>query len=183
MKSPSNLLFSLRVPAQADRLRLIRASTRDALSALGCSPNWTRDMLIAIDEACQNVVRHAYGDKFTGDMVVEARIMGKNLEILLRDFAPCVDPATVKPRDLNDIRPGGLGTHFIREVTDLCGFLDPPVGGGNLFRMVKSLECLPGDGPDKTDTDERKAAHEPECEGSKDGASGRMGTSSKDAME
>jgi hypothetical protein len=117
-------------------------------------------MLIAIDEACQNVVRHAYGENLAGDMVVEARIMGKNLEILLRDFAPCIDPAKVKPRDLDDIRPGGLGTHFIQEVTDLCGFLEPPVGGGNLFRMVKSLECPPGDGADKTGTDEQDSTHE-----------------------
>jgi anti-sigma regulatory factor (Ser/Thr protein kinase) len=151
MEAKVDLLFSLRVPARAERLRVIRATARDALAALGCSPEWTRDMLIAIDEACQNVVRHAYGTTTPGDMVVDARVSGKDLEVLLRDFAPRIDPAKVKPRDLDDVRPGGLGTHFIREVTDHCGFLEPPEGGGNLFRMVKALEHPPG-----TDRDQGK---------------------------
>ena len=47
--------------------------------------------------------------------------------------------AKVKPRDLNDIRPGGLGTHFMRETMDEVEFLISPDGGGNLLRMTKQI--------------------------------------------
>ena len=58
----------------------------------------------------------------------------------LLDFAPRVDPAKVKPRDLDDIRPGGLGTHLIQEVMDSAEFVEPPPGCGNLLRMVKRID-------------------------------------------
>ncbi len=134
------LLFVLRVPARADRLQLVRAAVRAGLAPLGCSAAWLRDLVIAIDEACQNVVRHAYTPDAPGDMEVGLWLEGGRVVARLRDFAPPVDPARVCPRDLADVRPGGLGTHFIRAVTDRCGFLDPPDDGGNLFEMIKALE-------------------------------------------
>jgi len=61
------------------------------------------------------------------------------LVFLLRDFAESIDVSSVKPRDLDDIKPGGLGTHFMREVMDEVQFMPPPADGGNLLRMVKKL--------------------------------------------
>ncbi|MGA8259306.1 MAG: ATP-binding protein, partial [Arenicellales bacterium] len=60
--------------------------------------------------------------------------------LLLRDFAEPIDTSQVKPRPLDTIRPGGLGTHFMREVMDEVEFLPPPFGGGNLLRMVKRID-------------------------------------------
>ncbi len=51
-----------------------------------------------------------------------------------------IDPKTVRPRDLDDVRPGGLGTHFIAEVMDDAKFERPPSGNGNLLIMVKRIE-------------------------------------------
>jgi sigma-B regulation protein RsbU (phosphoserine phosphatase) len=57
----------------------------------------------------------------------------------LRDFAPSVEVEKIKPRDIDDIRPGGLGTHFIGEVMDETAFMSPRDGGGNILRMVKKI--------------------------------------------
>ena len=57
----------------------------------------------------------------------------------LRDYAKPTNADAVEPRDLDDIRPGGLGVHFIRSLMDECGFLDTPEGGGNLFEMKKLI--------------------------------------------
>jgi sigma-B regulation protein RsbU (phosphoserine phosphatase) len=51
-----------------------------------------------------------------------------------------VDPAQVRPRDLDDLRPGGLGTHLMREAMDECEFVEPPPGCSNLLRMVKRIQ-------------------------------------------
>lgn len=137
-------LFKLRVPAMASRLKLVRATVTEAAALCGCSPECVSDLVLAVDEACQNIIRHAYGDTppgdMPGDMVVELVRDGDRLEVRLTDFAPTVDPAFIKPRDLGDLRPGGLGTHFIRELTEEAAFVPPPAGAGNLLRMRKRIE-------------------------------------------
>ncbi|MBF0093462.1 MAG: ATP-binding protein [Alphaproteobacteria bacterium] len=134
------LLFLLRIPARANRLKLIRAAVTEAASLCGCGPECVSELVLAVDEACQNVVRHAYKNGASGDVVVELFRVGNHLEVRLTDFAPTVDPASIKPRDLKDLRPGGLGIHFIRELTEHAGFVAPPAGAGNQFLMRKRIE-------------------------------------------
>ena len=85
------------------------------------------------------MIRHAYGNTGVGEVVLEIRREGEDVVFLLRDFAAPVDVERIKPRDLDDLRPGGLGTHFIREVMDDVTFLPPPEDGGNLLRMKKKI--------------------------------------------
>ena len=59
------------------------------------------------------------------------------LVILLRDFADPVDAAEIEPRDLDDVRPGGLGVHFMREIMDEISYLPREGDYGNILRMVK----------------------------------------------
>ena len=98
-------------------------------------------MVLAVDEACQNVVRHAYGNKGDGDMVIDLRREQGEFQVLIRDFAAPVDVARIKPRELDDVRPGGLGVHFIREVMDRMDYLPPPDGQGNLLRLGKTIRA------------------------------------------
>ncbi len=132
-------LVELTVPARADRLRLIRHVISLTAAQCGCGEAAAGDLMLAVDEACQNVIRHAYHGDPNGVIVVRVYREGRKLVVLLRDFAEPVDVARIKPRDLADIRPGGLGTHFIRECLDEAVFLPPPPDGGNLMKMVKKI--------------------------------------------
>lgn len=134
------LVMNLRVPAVADRLKLIRHSIEEAMRLVGASEEEACDVVLAVDEACQNIVRHAYGGRGDGDIAIELRRLPGRVVLLLRDFAEPIDTSQVKPRPLDEIRPGGLGTHFMREVMDEVEFLPPPFGGGNLLRMVKRID-------------------------------------------
>ncbi|HEX9701467.1 MAG TPA: SpoIIE family protein phosphatase [Rhodospirillales bacterium] len=134
------ILLTLNVPAHADRLKLVRNAVAEAARFCGCADDVARDIVIAVDEACQNIIRHAYGGLPGGEIALEIRRRGDEMIFLLRDFAETIDTASVKPRDLNDVRPGGLGTHFMREVMDDVTFLPPPSDGGNLLRMIKRLQ-------------------------------------------
>lgn len=132
-------LLRLRFPAQPDRLKDVRAAVRSAVTRGGCTPSCARDIVLAVDEACQNVIRHAYGGDAEGEIELEIERQDDRLVFWLRDFAPRVDAGRIKPRDLDDVRPGGLGTHFIRQVMDECGFVTLPSSKGNLFRMCKRI--------------------------------------------
>ena len=136
----SGQILRIRVPARPDRLKMIRLGTEQAAAYCGKGDAWTQDLVMAVDEACQNVVRHAYeGWDEPGDIVADFIREDQNFVVHLMDFAEPVDQGKIKSRDLNDVRPGGLGVHLIKSVTDQAVFVEPPPGVGNLFKLTKRL--------------------------------------------
>jgi sigma-B regulation protein RsbU (phosphoserine phosphatase) len=133
-------LLKMQFPGKADRLKLVRGTVAETAKLCGCTPDDIQSIVIAVDEACQNIIRHAYGKTREGDIILEIRRRGDDIMIFLRDFADPVDVSKIKPRELDDIRPGGLGTHFIRELMDEVEFLSPPPDGGNILRMIKKIK-------------------------------------------
>ncbi|MBV23725.1 MAG: serine/threonine protein phosphatase [Rhodospirillaceae bacterium] len=133
------LLFQLRFSSSPDRLKMVRALVGEAGRICGLSEADANDLVIAVNEACQNVICHAYGGDPREVIVLEFLRCGDSVVMKLRDFAPSVEVEKIKPRDIDDIRPGGLGTHFIGEVMDETAFMSPRDGGGNILRMVKKI--------------------------------------------
>jgi anti-sigma regulatory factor (Ser/Thr protein kinase) len=129
--------LELRFPARPDELRGMRDALRERLRAWQLDEECASDVVMAVDEACQNVIRHAYRGAPDGFIELEVRCAGDELRIALRDYAPTVDPSRIRPRSLDELRPGGLGTHLIRSTMDHTEFGTPPSGPGNLLRMVK----------------------------------------------
>ena len=136
----SKQLLQLRFPARAAELKKVRDAVRESLEGCGCSAKSTADIVLATDEACQNIIRHAYRGESDNVIELEVEHRGDKLVFSLADQAPAIDPNLVKPRDLDDIRPGGLGTHFISRVMDEVEFLRPASGRGNLLRMVRRID-------------------------------------------
>jgi sigma-B regulation protein RsbU (phosphoserine phosphatase) len=140
-------LFTYRFAARADLLQGARNAVREYLTGKGLSTAITNDVVLVVDEACQNVIRHAYHGQEIGDIVLYMTLAGiddapltpRHLVIHVRDFAAEIDGITVAPRKLDDIRPGGLGTHFMREIMDEVAYLRPREGTGNLLRMTKEI--------------------------------------------
>jgi len=139
-ESDPKALLQLCFPARASQLKGTRDAVRAAMESCGCSSKSTADIVLAIDEACQNIIRHAYHGDSDDIIELEVEHRGDELVISLADQAPTIDPSLVKPRDLDDVRPGGLGTHFIRRVMDDVEFLRPASGRGNLLRMVRRID-------------------------------------------
>ncbi|MBF0248978.1 MAG: SpoIIE family protein phosphatase [Alphaproteobacteria bacterium] len=133
------VLCVLEVPARPESLILVRRAVEQTAVSCGFSKEQSQDMVLAVDEACQNVVRHAYGGRGDGDMTIDIRRENGDYIILIRDYAAPVDVSKIKPRDLDDVRPGGLGVHFIREVMDAMDHVPPPDGQGNLLRLKKAI--------------------------------------------
>lgn len=135
-------LLEFTIRARSEELCRMRDAVRGCVEASGCSETPVADIVLVIDEACQNIIRHAYQGAPDPDSEIELRIdrEGENLVFSLLDRAPRVEPEQVKGRELDDVRPGGLGTHFIRELMDQAEFLPRPGGTGNLLRMVKRIE-------------------------------------------
>ena len=86
-----------------------------------------------------NIMQHAYKGDCSGEIVLEILNNDDELEFHLKDFAAPVDPASIKPRDLDELRPGGLGTYFIQEIMDDCTYGHLEEKEGNFLSMKKKI--------------------------------------------
>ena len=135
-------LASLNYPADPACLKDMRHRVRQLVTDAGGSESITEAIVVALNEACMNVIQHGY----QGDAEQEYELQvayNKNRNVMvfeLLDHAPRVDPARIKSRSLDDVRPGGLGVHFIGELMDEMAFCEPPPGYGNLLHMSVRLD-------------------------------------------
>jgi sigma-B regulation protein RsbU (phosphoserine phosphatase) len=134
------LLTRLRFKADAEQLHRVRSAVQDTCRESGCTPELTQDLVIAIGEASQNVVRHAYRNIDNGEATLEILHGNGILEFRLQDSAPPVDQEKVKPVWPEKLHPGGLGVCLIHDIMDQVEYLPAPDGKGNLLRMVKFLK-------------------------------------------
>ncbi len=130
-------LLEHRFRARAKELCTTRNVVRACLEQSGCCSETVEDLVLAIDEACQNIIRHAYCGETDEEIVLEIGCEGDELVVSLLDYAPEVSPDCLKSRDLDDMRPGGLGCYFIRQVMDDVSLSRLASGHGNVLRMVK----------------------------------------------
>ena len=128
----------LDVPADPAAMFMVRALVGKISERIGFEALESDRLILATDEACTNVIRHAYDNSGDGRIVITFTLNPDYLEIMIRDFGKCADPATFKGRDLDQIRPGGLGLHFIKSAVDRVEY-DTPPGGGMLLKMVKLM--------------------------------------------
>ena len=133
-------VVQITVASRPDKLRLVRSVVTEAAVACGCGETCIHEIVIAVDEACQNVIRHAYGGDPDKEILIDVRREGDRIAFNIIDYAAPVDVSKVKPRSLDELRPGGLGTHFIAECMDDARFRSPPKGAGNRLWMIKKIK-------------------------------------------
>ncbi len=136
---PGKMILELRVFARPDQLKQIRKAVREAAIAAGCSENCAGEVVIALNEACMNVMEHGYELDPNGELTVQLSIDNGILVAWLGDQCAPIDQSDLKSRPLEDLRPGGLGVHFMRECMDEVTFLTPPAGLSNLLQMTKTI--------------------------------------------
>lgn len=151
----AEFLFGLTFPAEASRLKLMRGAIRAAARTCRFSEDEIQDLLLAAGEACENIMIHAYGAEKKGEITLAVHRLPDGIMLRLRDFAPRVDAAKIEPRPLDEVRPGGLGTHFIRAIMDDASFIPLPDGEGNLLELVKRHRTPPAADGDQTDSKDR----------------------------
>ncbi|MFN2309197.1 MAG: ATP-binding protein [Gammaproteobacteria bacterium] len=126
----------LRVPAEASRLHALRALVQASARAAGFDEAAVADLVLAVNEACMNVIQHGRFEGH-GQLELAAEVLAEGIEFRLRDTAAPVTLADWRPRPLDELRPGGLGVHFIRALMDEIDYLPTPDGRGNLLRLRK----------------------------------------------
>lgn len=131
-------LAELTIAAQAAELKRVRQTLAEQFERLGLEPELAHRLILAVDEAAANVVRHAYCGSGEGELVLSLVLEGSDLCFCIRDFAPPVDCSKIRPRDPTEVRPGGLGVHLIDQVMDSWSVAPHPEGG-HLWQARKRI--------------------------------------------
>ena len=144
MSAPALLRY--RFAARAEALASMRHTLQDALRARMISEPEIARLVLAVDEASSNIIRHAYRDCTPGEIELTVTRARGNLRFRLRDFAPPVDSRCVRPRNLDECRPGGLGINLIDDIMDLWRLRALRRRCGNVLVMFKRLKARSGRG-------------------------------------
>lgn len=146
-KNPTHaeLLLRMYLESNPEALCMVRATLQCASELVQLPEAESRAVVRSVDEALANVIRHAY--KGVGGLPIEVtcwRLLAdrrtkkpRGLRIDLTDSGVPFDPKKLRGRALDDLRPGGLGLHFMKRSMDVVEFRRK--NGRNFLRMVKYL--------------------------------------------
>jgi anti-sigma regulatory factor (Ser/Thr protein kinase) len=113
--------IELHFRSQVEVLSVVRACVERFAHVIGFDAEWSSQVALAVDEAITNVIRHGYGGRQDGPIMLRLSALSPaGLRVELEDEGCQIDPAALKPRDLTEVRPGGLGMHIIRSTFERC---------------------------------------------------------------
>lgn len=133
----------MRFRASSDQLFGVRELVRETLGTRGCDRSEVDSVVLAVDEACANIIRHAYGACGVGDIVIQILVQGNDCVIRLRDYARPVDPEALCCQPPRELSPGGLGMFLIEKIMDRYAFAEAADGKGNVLEMRKRMSPRP----------------------------------------
>lgn len=139
----ANLQPDLRLEmfSQARLLASVRALVGNFAQRMGFSEIHSGQVSLAVDEALCNVINHGYDKSGDGRITLSLWAFDgppARLKVVIEDRAKQVDPGRIRSRDLDDIRPGGLGVFIIREIMDDVRY-EKREGGGMRLTLVKNV--------------------------------------------
>ena len=122
-------------------LKDVRSFSREVFQKLQLEQDLKDELVLAIAEAAQNIVKHAYKDiNDTSDkMEITISLKNNELEIGFFDKGRAVDQDNVRHRKIDDVKPGGLGTFFIQQIMDAVVFREGDKPWINHLILTKQL--------------------------------------------
>jgi anti-sigma regulatory factor (Ser/Thr protein kinase) len=106
-------------------------------SLRGFSEEDVQFIILAVDEACANIIRHAYKGRHDGQIMISCKEREDGIEFLLSDQGEPADVSRWERRSLDEVRPGGLGLNLIYAVMDHVQYRHGE--GGNELVLAKCL--------------------------------------------
>lgn len=135
--------FSLNVPSSTENLAMIRDFVSNIGAQVGFTDAEVARLALAVDEACANVIEHAYSQEVTHDVTIRAVVDEDTLRFEIVDTGRHFDPALIQSQDVEELirqrKSGGLGLRLIRTIMDDVQYRIIP-GEKNELRMTKNLK-------------------------------------------
>ncbi len=143
MMSSFEKKFTLQVPSSTENLALIREFVTSVGAQAGLDETGVAQLELAVDEACANVIEHAYGHDTTKEVMVRAVFDDETLRISVIDEGLGFDPGGLNQDSveqlIHDRKSGGLGVRLIKTLMDEVSYEIVP-GQKNELHMTKRIK-------------------------------------------
>lgn len=140
---PIERTFLLKVPSSTENLAMIRDFVSSIGVRAGLSAKEVGKVELAVDEACANVIEHAYGPDVVKEVSIRATIDETSILIEVVDTGKGFDPSSILPKTVDELvasrKSGGLGMRLMKTVMDEVHYEVIP-GEKNELRMRKMLK-------------------------------------------
>jgi len=132
--------YLLKIPSQTDNLEIIRNFISGVAKKVGFEEEDVNKIELAADEACTNVIKHAYQNDESKDIDIAIKIDYQKLTVVVTDRGQSFDMREVELPDMKsylaELRVGGLGIYLMKTLMDEVDYRSKP-SGENEVRMVK----------------------------------------------
>ena len=129
------------IPSRTERLIDVRTFIANAAMVYGFGEEDVNNITLAVDEACTNIIKHAYNFDANKNIDVDVVLNGNKFEIVISDNGKFFDPDAVPTPNMKEYiaqhRRGGLGMYLMKRVMDSVEFSFQ--ANRNTLRMVKHL--------------------------------------------
>lgn len=136
---------TLKVKSRTENLSLIRDFVSSAASEVNIAKDVTENIILAVDEACTNIIKHAYKFSPDGEIIIKIKPSKSKFEIKILDHGITFEPDKVPEPDLQKYyrqrRVGGLGIYLMRTLMDEVKFSTVP-GKYNEVSLVKNINLV-----------------------------------------
>ena len=136
-----NLSESKDFVVDSSNLKEVRTFSRNVFEKINLPQEQKDELVLAIAEAAQNIVKHGYKgvEETTDTMQIKISLKDGDLEIGFFDKGKPVVPQNIQHRKLDDIKPGGLGTFFIKQIMVNAVFKKDQKGWVNHLILTKKI--------------------------------------------
>jgi len=130
------------VKSKTENLSAIRDFISSNASTAGIKKEMIENIMLAVDEACTNIIKHAYKSFSDGEIKIQLKYNSKKITILIIDFGKSFDPEIVPDPDLrkyyNEGKIGGLGMYLMKTLMDEVEYISVP-GKYNQVLLSKNI--------------------------------------------
>jgi len=109
-------------------LALMRSFVRKFLARHPFSEKQKTLMVLGVDEACTNVIRHAYDLRDDQPIALSVETLRTCVRMRLRDYGEQIPASQMRGRNHAEVRPGGIGLYLIRNAFDKVDYILKPRG-------------------------------------------------------
>lgn len=113
---------TIEITSHPENLKKLRSFVRQFLEEVPLPPQESELVVLGIDEACTNIIRHAYDCADCESIVLSCEQTRRKVRFKLRDYGRHADPTALSGRPIELIEPGGLGLFFMRRAFDQVDF-------------------------------------------------------------
>jgi len=118
----NSFTYKKKVRATTKNLSVIRSFVSEHAESHGFSPNQIADIRLAVDEACTNIIKHAYKNDASKELTIQVEVDDQKLKVIIMDKGEGFDVKSYqKPnlkQQIEQRKRGGMGVHLMLKLMD-----------------------------------------------------------------